>query len=65
MITAGGGGGSLRAGNRGWGWDIAARGLENMNSAADTAKVVGSGLSNVIGVGLRQVGNVLSQIGQR
>jgi len=65
MITAGGGSGNPRTGNRGWGWDVAAKGLENMNGAADTAKVVGSGFVNAIGVGLRQVGNVLSQIGQR
>jgi len=65
MITAGGSGGSPRVGSCGRGWDVAARGLENVNDAADTAKVVGSGLVNVIGVGLRQVGNVLSQIGER
>ena len=62
MITAGGG---SRAGSGGWGWDVAARGLENLNSAADAAKVVGSGLVNVVGVGLQQFGNALSQIGRR
>jgi hypothetical protein len=52
-------------GSRGWGWDVAARGLENFNSAADAAKVVGSGLVNAAGVGLQQLGNVLSQTGRR
>lgn len=65
MITAGGGGGGPRAGSEGWGWDVAARGLENSSSTADTAKVVGSGLVNVVGVGLQQLGNTLSQIGRR
>lgn len=60
MITAGGGS-RVDSG----GWDVAARGLENLNSAADAAKVVGSGLANVVGVGLQQFGNALSQIGRR
>ena len=66
MITAGGGGGGPRAGSGGgWGWDVAARGLENLSAATDTAKVVGSGLANVVGAGLQQVGNAFSQIGKR
>jgi len=66
MITAGGGGSGPRAGSGGgWGWDVAARGLENLNGAADATKVVGSGLVNVVGVGLQQVGAALSQIGKR
>jgi len=65
MITAGGGGGGSRLSNGGSGWDVAARGLENLNGAADAAKVVGSGLVGTIGVGLQQVGNALSQIGRR
>ena len=62
MITAGGGG--LRVGG-GWGWEAAARGLENFTSASDAAKVVGSGLVNVVGTGLQQLGNALSQAGRR
>ena len=65
MITAGGGGGGPRAGSGEWGWDVTARGLENFNSAADAAKVVGSGLVNVVGVGLQQLGNAFSEIGRR
>lgn len=65
MITAGGGGGTSRAGSCGWGWDGVARGLENLNGAADAAKVVGSGFVNVVGGGLRRVGNALSQISER
>ena len=64
MITAGGGGGSLRVGG-GWGWDAAARGLENFTNASDAAKVIGSGLVNVVGTGLQQLGNALSQAGRR
>ena len=63
MITAGGSGGGPRAGNGGW--DVAARGLENLNGAADTAKVVRNVLVNAAGVGLQQLGNALSQIGRR
>ena len=62
MITAGGG---PRVGTGGWGWEVAARGLESLNSTADATKVVGGGLVNVVGVGLQQVGNALSQIGRR
>lgn len=65
MITAGGAGGGPRAGSGEWGWDVAARGLENFNSAADAAKMVGSGFVNVVGVGVQQLGNALSQIGRR
>lgn len=67
MITAGGGGGGdgPRTGGDGWGWDVAARGLENLNGAADTAEVVGNGLANVAGAGLQQIGNALSQISRR
>ena len=64
MITAGGGGGS-RTGGDGWGWDVAARGLENLNGAADTVGMVRNGLANVAGVGLQQIGNALSQISRR
>jgi len=63
MITAGGGG--PRTGNNGWGWDVAARGLENFSSATDATKVVGNGLVNVVGVGLQQLGNALSQVARR
>ncbi|KAF9646232.1 ubiquinone biosynthesis hydrox [Thelephora ganbajun] len=65
MITAGGGGGGPRADGSGWRWDVAAKGLENFNSTADTAKVVGSGLVNVVGIGLQRLGNALSQVGRR
>ena len=65
MITAGGGGGSPRVNCEGWGWDAAARGLENINNAADTVKVVGNGLVNAVGTGLLQLGNALSQTGRR
>lgn len=63
MITAGGGG--LRVGGEGWGWNAVASGLENFTSASDAAKVVGSGLVNVVGTGLQQLGNALSQAGRR
>lgn len=65
MITAGGGGGGPRMGNDGWGWDVAARGLENLNSTADTARAAGSGLVNIVGARLQQIGNALSQISRR
>ena len=65
MITAGGGGGDLRVGGGGWGWDAAARGLENFHGASNAAKVVGSGLVDVAIAGLQQLGNVLSQTGRR
>ena len=61
MVTAGGGGGGSRMGGGAWGWDIAARGLENLDTVANAAKVAGSGLANVVGVGLQQLGNTLSQ----
>ena len=61
MITAGGGGGGSRMGGGAWGWDIAARGLENLDTVANAVKVAGSGLANVVGVGLQQLGNSLSQ----
>lgn len=61
MITAGGGGGGPRMGGGAWGWDVAARGLENLDSVANAAKAAGSGLANVVGVGLQQLGNSLSQ----
>ena len=63
MITAGGGGSGLRMDGGGWG--AVARGLENFNSASDAAKVVGSGLVNVVGAGLQQLGKALSQTGRR
>ena len=66
MITAGGGaGGGPRTGGDGWGWDVAARGLENLNGAVDAVEVVKNGLANVAGVGLQQFGNALSQISRR
>lgn len=65
MITAGGGGGGPRMGGDGWGWDVAARGLENLNGAADAVKVVRNGLANAAGAGLQQFGNALSQISGR
>ena len=65
MITAGGGGGGPPASNGTRGWIAAARGLENLNNAADAVKVVGSGLVNVVGAGLQQLGNALSQTGRR
>ena len=67
MITAGGGMGRPRlgSGSGGWEWDVAARGFENLNNAADAAKVAGSGLANVVGVGLQQLGDAFSQIGRR
>ena len=61
MITAGGGGGGSRRGGSAWGWDFAAKGLENLDTVASAAKVAGSGLANVVGAGLQQVGNTLSQ----
>lgn len=60
LITAGGGGSGVGDGARGW--DLVAGGLENLHSATVGAKVVGSGLVNVFGVGLQQLGNALTQI---
>lgn len=65
MITAGGGGSGTRVGSDGWEWDVAARGLENFNSATNAARAAGSRLVNVVGVGLQQLGNALSQISRR
>ena len=63
MIIAGGGGSRVDDGARGW--DLVARSLENLNGATDTAKVIGSGLVNGVGVGLQQLGNALTQISGR
>ena len=66
MITAGGGGrGGPRTGGDGWGWDVAARGFENLNGAVDAVGVVKNGLANVAGVGLQRFGDTLSQISRR
>ena len=62
MITAGGG---SHAGSSARGWEFTAKSLENFNSAADAASVVGSGLVNAVGVGLQQLGNTLTQINRR
>lgn len=65
MITAGSGGGDLRVDGGGWGWDAAARGLENFSSASAAAKVVGTGLASAVGAGLQQLGNALSRTGRQ
>lgn len=64
-MTTAGGGGVPRTGGGAWGWNLAAKGLENFNSTTEAAKVVGSGLVNMAGVGLQQLGNALAQIGRR
>ncbi|KAF9786394.1 ubiquinone biosynthesis hydrox [Thelephora terrestris] len=61
MVTAGGGGGGSRMHGGAWGWDVAAKSLENLDTVANAAKVAGSGLVNVVGAGLQQLGNAFSQ----
>ena len=48
-----------------WGWNLVAKNLEILSDATDGAKVIGSGLVNVAGVGLQQLGNALIQISRR
>jgi len=64
MVTAGGGG-VFPVGDRARGWDLVAKSLVNFNNASGTAKLVGGGLVNVVGVGLQQLGNALTQISRR
>jgi ubiquinone biosynthesis monooxygenase Coq6 len=64
IMTAGGGRGS-RAGGEAWRWDLVAKSLENFNSATDAAKVVGSGLGNMVGIGLQQLGDALTRTSRR
>ena len=62
IMTAGGG---SPLGGGAWKWDLVAKSLENFNNAKDVVKVVGSGLGNVVGVGLQHLGNALTQASRR
>lgn len=60
MITAGSG--TRVTSNPGWGWNLAASGVQSMNSAVTGAKMVGQGIAGMVGVGLQEFGKAVSKI---
>lgn len=65
MVAAGSGVDGPRFGGNASGWEFAAKSLENLSRAADTAKVVQSGLVKAVEGGLHQLGNLVSQTSRR
>lgn len=65
MVTAGGGWDNPQIDRRAWGWGVMGESLGKLSSMGDTARVVGSGLVGVVGLGLQQVGETLSRIGRQ
>lgn len=60
MISAGSG--TRVTSNPGWGWSLAASGVETLNGAVNGAKMAGQGLAGMLGVGIQELGKVVSKV---